>query len=240
LSKNSYTRYQCLKARAAVANDANAAAELLISAANKNFDLWRTALESFWPSIGPIELVLPFASKCLDDSDVWTKRRAISVLAKIGPAAKASLPKLRELLHAETEAKAEVYDRDVGTVANTAIAIASISGDPTELRNLVETSLSDSSWAGQRLRSELADGLENLGPRADAYFDMIASLVQAENANRFASKSSYLEDRLALLATVGSPRAISLLKKYSKDRDQEIRTLVEGLLRSTQANSANN
>ncbi len=227
-SPDLHVRNSCLAGLAAIASDDQESVRILVSNAEKDKELRRTSLEALLKQRRASELAVSFATECLADPEIWVRNYTISLLARIGPAASKSIPKLKEL--ANTIANGSENGGNNEAELRLVIVVACISGDKSEFERRCGFAVSDRTENGWRARSAILNLLEELGPDGNSFMDDITRLIQFASSHREADQFT-LEHGLKLLAVVGSTRSIELLKTFQFDRDWQIRSKVKRILK---------
>ncbi|XZE36238.1 HEAT repeat domain-containing protein [Pirellulaceae bacterium SH501] len=222
------TRSACLAGLAAIATDDQESVRILLSNAEKDESLRRTSLVALLKLRRASELSVPFAIECLNDSDIWVRNYAISLLARIGPPARNSSQKLESL--ANKIATESENGGDDEARLRTVIAVARVSRDESGFMKYFAMAMSDQTDGSRRGRATILNVLKELGPDADSFMDEITALIEFASSHRISDEQT-LEDGLTLLAVVGSPRSIELLKTFQVDRDWRIRSMAKKLMR---------
>ena len=215
-------------ALAAVAVDEEKAADILLANAERNKRFRRSSLEGLLNQRKPSESAISFATNCLSDSDVWVRRYSISLLARIGPPATESIPAIKELMSRLSKKGEEESDKD--TILRIVIAETCISRDKSEFLRRLELAMEDQTEDGWRERSRILNLIEELGPEGDFFMDEISRIIRHASANR-KTDQFMVEHGMSVLAIIGSPRAIELLKSFQTDRDWQIQLKAKRLLR---------
>ncbi|MCY2977680.1 MAG: hypothetical protein NTU79_03335 [Planctomycetota bacterium] len=226
-STDLYARNSCLGGLAAIAIDDQESVHILLSNAEKDREFRRTSVEALLKQRKASELAVSFATECLTDPDGWVSRYAISLLARIGPAASDSIPELMGL--EKNIAKGGENYGNKETELRLVIAMACISGDKSDFERSVGLAMSDQTDGGWGTRSEILSLLKELGPEGDSFMDEITRLILFASSHRISGQYT-LENGLTLLAVVGSPRSIELLKTFQFDRDWQIQSKVKRIL----------
>ena len=226
-SQDGRTRNACIMGLAAISSDDQEAVHLLLSQAEKDLSFRRTALEFLLKQSKASELVIAFATACLTDSDVWIRRHAISLLARVGPPASKSIPELNELAQ-NTLLLGEKCEDDE-SAWRLAMAMRCIAGDKSELERRLDLATNQQLDDGGSYPQTIFRILMELGPDGDAFMDDIIRLIQFVSTHRENNQYA-LEEGLSLLAVVRSPSSIELLKTFRYDRDWQVRTRANRLL----------
>lgn len=226
-SPDQHARNSCLEGLAAIANSDQESVRILLSNSEKYPEFRRTSLEALLKQRRASELAVSFATECLTDPDGWVSRYAISLLARIGPAASDSIPELKWL--EKNIAKGGENGGNKETELRLVIAMACISGDKSDFERRVGLAMSDQTDGGWGNRSEILSLLREQGPEGDSFMDEITRLILFASSHRISGQYT-LENGLTLLAIVGSPRSIELLKTFQFDRDWQIQSKVKRIL----------
>lgn len=202
----------CLNALASMAESDNACVKFLISSATKDPTLQPDALRSLMDLPSVDDEAIRFATDCLKSSEKMTVFNALSVLAKAGQAAQASLP----IVKMERKFKNDYEQEDYREYQ--LVAIALLTNDKGTYQAELEHFF--------RYEGELHDlpsfsPLERVGKNGKMFIPEIAAYL-AKASSSHENRSDHLRRGFRLLWSIGSDEAKEILRSYVNDRDWEV------------------